>query len=179
MKYAAITILLIASLSACGDTGQSGDGSQPGLAAAVGTPAFDEALASLPTGLWSVRLVGGRAEAVISNGSANIGFACTDGRLGIRYRPARSPEGGTLTLTARRAGQSAAVEVPFRPDGVGDLVWQGSAEGPAAPFLTILARDGALAATGSPALAAAFPGTGAGEALGTTLAPGGCLRLTG
>lgn len=120
-----------------------------------------------------MRLTGGAAEAVVSNGSANIGFSCDGPTLGIRYRPAAGAEGEALQLTAR-GRQSASLEVPFAAEGR-DMVWTGSAGGPAQPFLQALAAGAALSVTGRPGLDAAFPGTGAGEALSSALAPQGCL----
>ncbi|MEL6481607.1 MAG: hypothetical protein AAFQ75_09175 [Pseudomonadota bacterium] len=160
---------LLLFLAACEPGGET-LGSNPGPAPGGG---LEEGLSTLPTGLWSVRLTGGSAEAVVSNGSANIGLSCNGPTLGIRYRPAAGAEGEELRLTAR-GRQSASLEVPFEAAGR-DMVWTGSAGGPAQPFLQALAAGAALSVTGQPGLDAAFPGTGAGEALASALAPQGCL----
>ncbi|MEM7527388.1 MAG: hypothetical protein AAF416_06875 [Pseudomonadota bacterium] len=166
--------LLCLTLAACDPDPETSPAPVPGSSSADGRASLESALASLPTGLWSVRLIGGVAEAVVSNGDANIGFSCPDGRLVIRYRPTPVPSGATLTLTAR-GNQSAAVDVPFSPAGNRDLTWAGSAEGAAGPFLRSLARNATLAISGDSRLAASFPGTGAGEALMSALSPQGCL----
>ncbi|MEM7497461.1 MAG: hypothetical protein AAF371_05645, partial [Pseudomonadota bacterium] len=134
---------------------------------------LEEGLSTLPTGLWSVRLTRGAAEAVISNGSANLGLSCRGETLGIRYRPAAGAEDGTLRLTAR-GRQTASLEIPFEATGR-DMAWSGGTGGPAEAFLRALAGGAALSVTGRPGLEAAFPGTGAGEAVASALRPQGCI----
>ncbi|MEM6358400.1 MAG: hypothetical protein AAF844_22295 [Pseudomonadota bacterium] len=173
---AALPLALSFGLAACApdEPGVGSDTTGAAASAPAGSAGgLEEGLSTLPTGLWSVRLTGRAAEAVVSNGSANIGFSCANNTLGVRFRPSAGPDDATLRLTAR-GRQTASIELDFETAGR-DMVWTGNTRGPESAFLRALENGAALSVTGRPGIDAAFPGTGAREAISNAVASQGCI----
>ncbi|MEM6489353.1 MAG: hypothetical protein AAF677_13980 [Pseudomonadota bacterium] len=139
-------------------------------------PGVDPAVraASLPDNLWTTRLGGGTLEAVVSNGSANVGFSCPSPQtLAMRF----APDGPALdAVEVMLASRGVRVGFAAAPDSNGNLRATLPTNGLLSPVLAGIRAGAPLEVSLAGRPAALFGANGAPDALSSAFAAGGCPR---